>query len=156
MTMHGHPGREAGVSMIAIVSGILTVAVFVGIATPFVLRHFAEQRRAEMAASCERTLHALMDAEAAYKKEHGKFWRPEGGGENITREAAKSVLGVEIPQESDCRFEVYPPDLVADPAVRVGAHGSGEFPDLTIECVHDALSAVRTCEKPEAEKPTIW
>jgi hypothetical protein len=133
--------KAALTALLIVVSGI---AVFAAIVVPPYLRDRSERRRGEeLAAAAQPTLDALITAEAAYKEREGKFWREKD--QVLTPEATKQTLGVELP--SAYRFMVDPPDLVADPTLRVAAKGVGPAEGFTIECVYDSIAKTKSCKR---------
>jgi len=125
--------------------GLATVAVVIAIIVPPYLRDRAERRRREeLTAGAQPTLDALITAEAAYKEREGKFWRDKD--QALSPAATEKSLGVKLP--STYRFMIDPPDLVADPTLRVAAKGIGPAEGFTIECVYDSIAKTKNCKGP--------
>jgi hypothetical protein len=134
--------RFASLSSVLIAAA--TLAVVAGILLPPYLRSTAEKRRTDaFVARAQPTLDALIEAERVYKEQNGKFWRDQH--ETLSAEATKQTLKVDL-GAPDCSFAVYPPDLEADPTLRVAAKGSGEAAGKTLECVYDSIARTKSCK----------
>ena len=132
-------------SLSSVLIAAATLAVVAGILLPPYLRGVAEKRRSEaFAARAQPTLDALVEKEGPYKEQNGKFWRDQH--ETLSAEATKQALGVDL-GAANCRFAIYPPDLEADPTLRVAAKGSGEWEGMTIECVYDSIAHTKSCKR---------
>jgi len=89
-------------------------------------------------------LDAIITAEAAYKEREGKFWRDQE--QAVSAEAAKQALGVDIAPAAGLRFAIAPPDLVADPTLRIEAVATGEGEEFTLACVYDSIEHSKSCK----------
>jgi hypothetical protein len=128
----------------AVLIAIATLVVVAGIVAPPYLRARNEQRRVdEFTARAQPVLDALIEAERAYKERTGKFWRDRS--DTLSAEATKQALDVDVANTPDCRFAVYPPDLAADPTLRVAAKGTGQWEGIAIECAYDAIEKKKNC-----------
>ncbi|MGH7857090.1 MAG: hypothetical protein ACREQY_07120 [Candidatus Binatia bacterium] len=137
-------GSRVSLSTILIIAGF--VAIVVAIVAPMYLRTAYRSRKVdELAARAQPVLDALIEAERAYKEKHGTFWRDRH--ENLSAEATKEALGVDITAAPDYRLAVYPADLTADPTLRVAAKGIGEAQGIKIECVYDAIGRTKSCKR---------
>ena len=121
---------------------LLLVAAIVGL--PYLNARNEKRRTDEFAARARPVLDRLIDAERAYKERTGKFWRDQRDA--LSPEAAKQALNVDVASTPDCRFEVYPADLTADPTLRVAAKGTGASAGIVIECVYDAIAHTKSCQ----------
>src|SRR5262249_49575218 len=98
---------------------LVLVAAIVGL--PYLHARKEKGRIDEFAARAQPVLDALIDAERAYKERTGKFWRDQKDA--LSHDATMQALNVDVTSIVDCRFEVYPADLAADPTLRVAAKG---------------------------------
>jgi hypothetical protein len=121
---------------------LLLVAAIVGL--PYLHARNEKRRTDEFAARAQPVLDALIDAERAYKERTGKFWRHQRDA--LSPDATKQALNVDVGSTPDCRFEVYPADLAADPTLRVAAKGMGASEGIVIECVYDAIARTKSCQ----------
>jgi hypothetical protein len=138
------PEKSSKAAQTAILIGASGVVLFAAILLPPYLRHRSESRRtADFVAAAQPTIDALIDAEAKYKQREGKFWRDRG--QTLSAEGTKQALGVELP--ANVRFEVYPPDLVADPTLRIAAAGTGAADGLRLECLYDSIQKSKSCKQ---------
>jgi len=138
------PQQGSRAALTAVLIALSSIAVFAAILVPPYLRDRSESRRAEeLTAGAQPVLDALITAEAAYKEREGKFWRDKN--QTLSAEATKQALGVDL--SSAYRFMVDPPDLVADPTLRVTAKGVGEAEGFTIECVYDSIARTKSCKR---------
>ncbi len=136
------PSSRTGLT--AILIAVATLVVVAGIVAPPYLRARNEQRRVdEFTARAQPVLDALIEAERTYKERTGKFWRDRS--DTLSGEATKQALNVDVANTPGCRFAVYPPDLAADPTLRVAAKGTGEWEGIAIECVYDAIEKKKNC-----------
>ncbi len=132
-------------ALTSILIAAATLALIAAIIAPPYLRGRSERRRSEaFAARVQPVLDALIEAERAYKEREGKFWRDKSG--TLSPEATKQALGVDLAVSPTFHFAIYPPDLEADPTLRVAAKGSGEGEGLMIECVYDAIAHTKSCK----------
>jgi type II secretory pathway pseudopilin PulG len=139
---HETPSSRTALS--AVLIAIATLVVVVGIVAPPYLRARNEQRRIdEFTAQAQPVLDALIEAERAYKERTGKFWRDRS--DTLSAEATKQALNVDVANTPGCRFAVYPPDLAADPTLRVAAKGAGQWEGIAIECAYDAIEKKKNC-----------
>lgn len=143
MTEAAQPKSQAVLSSILIaVAGVVIVAAII---LPPYWSSRRESRRVErFAARAQPILDALIEAERVYKERQGKFWRDQN--EVLSAEAVKQALGVDLAAAADCRFAIYPPDLAADPTLRLAAKGTGEAEGISIECAYDAIAHTKTCK----------
>jgi len=133
-------------ALTSILIAVATLALIAAIIAPPYLRSRAESRRGEeFAAHVQPVLDALIEAERGYKEREGKFWRDKS--DTLSPEATKQALGVELAVSPAFHFAIYPPDLVADPTLRVAAKGSGEAEGMMIECVYDAIAHTKSCKR---------
>jgi len=138
------PQQGSRAALTAVLIALSSIAVFAAILVPPYLRDRSESRRAEeLTAGAQPVLDALITAEAAYKEREGKFWRDKN--QTLSAEATKQVLGVDL--SAAYRFMVDPPDLVADPTLRVTAKGVSEAEGFTIECVYDSIARTKSCKR---------
>jgi hypothetical protein len=142
------PKAESGSK--ALLSGVLIAlsgfVVFAAIIVPPYLRKRSEIRWGEaLVARAQPVLDALITAEAAYKEREGKFWRDKN--QTLAAEATKQSLGVDISKEPALRFAIDPPDLVADPTLRIDVKGTGEAEGFAIQCVYDSIQRTKTCKR---------
>jgi len=134
--------RFASLSSVLIAAA--TLAIVGGILLPPYLRSAAEKRTTEAFVSrAQPTLDALIEAERVYKEQNAKFWRDQH--EILSAEATKQTLNVDL-GSPDCSFAVYPPDLEADPTLRIAAKGSGAAEGKTLECVYDSIARTKNCK----------
>ena len=132
-------------ALTSILIAAATLALIAAIIAPPYLRGRSERRRSEaFAARVQPVLDALIEAERAYKECEGKFWRDKSG--TLSPEATKQALGVDLAVSPMFHFAIDPPDLEADPTLRVAAKGSGEGEGLMIECVYDAIAHTKSCK----------
>jgi hypothetical protein len=137
--------RGSRISLTSILIAVGTIAVVAAIILPPYLRSvFAERRKAEFEAHAQPVLDRLIEAERPYKEQHGKFWR--GEHEVLADAETKQALGVDLSSAPQANFSIYPPDLEADPTLRVAAKGKGDKAGLTIECVYDSIAHTKTCK----------
>lgn len=123
---------------------LVIVGAIVG---PIYWRAVYVSRRAEtLAARARPVLDALIEAERGFKERNGKFWRD--AKETLSAEATKNALAVDLTQAPGWEFAIYPPDLVADPTLRVAARGTGEAEGIVIECVYDSIAKTKHCKGP--------
>ena len=128
----------------AILIALATLAVVAGIVAPGYLRARKEKSRvAAFTARAQPVLDALIEAERAYKERTGKFWRDRS--DTLSADATKQALNVDVASAPGCRFAAYPPDLEADPTLRVAAKGTGEWEGIAIECAYDAIEHKKNC-----------
>lgn len=139
------PESRAALSSILIaVAGVVIVAAIV--APPYLRARYESRRTEEFAARAQPFLDALIEAERGYKERHGGFWRDQN--ETLSAEATKQALGVDLSTAPPAyRFAIYPPDLVADPTLRVAAKGTAEVEGIKIECVYDAIAHTKSCKR---------
>ena len=138
------PGSR--LSLPSVLIAVATLAIVAAILLPPYLRGALAQRRsAAFAAQAQPTLDALIEAEGAYKEQKGKFWRD--AHETLSAEATKQTLGVDLGGAPDCSFAIYPPDLEADPTLRIAAKGTGDAAGMTIECVYDSIAHTKSCKR---------
>jgi len=133
-------------ALTSILIAVATLVLIAAIIAPPYLRARSESRRGEaFKASVQPVLDGLIEAERVYKEREGKFWRDKS--DTLSPEATKQALGVDLGVAPGFRFAVYPPDLMADPTLRVAAKGSGEAEGLMIECVYDAIAHTKSCKR---------
>lgn len=144
-----------GVSIVVILGVVVVLAMLIGTLTPFILGHQREQRRVAMVELCSRPMSGILDAEVKIKKETGKFWRPTGT-QTLSPADATKELGVDLSVAAGCTYQIYPPDLAADPMVQIVGKGSGEFPDLVVECAFDAPGNTRHCGEAKSSDGKIF
>jgi Tfp pilus assembly protein PilE len=133
-------------SLSSVLIAVATLALVAAILLPPYLRGvLAERRSAAFAAQAQPTLDALIEAERAYKEQKGKFWRD--AHETLSPEATKQTLGVDLGGAPDCSFAIYPPDLEADPTLRIAAKASREGAGMAIECVYDSIAHTKSCKR---------
>jgi hypothetical protein len=121
---------------------LVLVAVIVGL--PFLRARSEKRRTDEFVARAQPVLDRLIEAERAYKERTGKFWRDQR--DVLTPDATRQALNVDVASTANCRFEVYPADLEADPTLRVAAKGTGVSKGIAIECVYDAIARTKSCQ----------
>ena len=132
-------------ALTSILIAAATLLLVVAIVAPPYLRARSESRRSEaFAAGVQPTLDALIEAERGYKEREGKFWRDKSDARSP--QATKLALGVDLVVSPAYHFAIYPPDLVADPTLRVAAKGSGDAEGLLVECVYDAIQRSKSCK----------
>jgi len=136
--------RTAPTAILIGAATLLLVAAIVGL--PYLHARKEKGRIDEFAARAQPVLDALIDAERAYKERTGKFWRDQRDA--LSHDATKQALNVDVTSTPDCRFEVYPADLAADPTLRVAAKGTGGSDGIVIECVYDAIAHTKSCHGP--------
>ena len=133
-------------TLTAIFIAVGTIALMAGIVVPPYLSARAEKARtADLTERATPTLEALITAEGAYKEREGKFWRDKE--QVISAEGAKQALNVDISPATGLRFAIAPPDLVADPTLRLEAQGTGENEGFIIACVYDSISKTKGCKQ---------
>jgi len=122
-----------------------TVILIVGILLPPYLRARSERHaRAAFTARAQPVLDAIITAEAAYKEREGKFWRDRD--QTISADGTKQALGVDIAPAAGLRLSIAPPDLVADPTLRIEATTT-EGETLTLGCVYDSIERAKNCKQ---------
>jgi hypothetical protein len=132
-------------ALTAILIGAATLLLVVAIVgLPYLQARNEKRRIDEFAARAQPVLDVLIDAERAYKERTGKFWRDQRDA--LSPDATKQALNVDVASTPDCRFEVYPADLAADPTLRVAAKGTGASEGIVIECVYDAIARTKSCQ----------
>jgi hypothetical protein len=130
----------------AVLIAASTLILVAGIVLPPYLRSRSEQRQtAALTARAQPVLDAIITAEATYKEREGKFWRDED--QVLSADNTKKVLGVDIATASDFRFAIAPPDLVADPTLRIEAKATGADEGFTFGCVYDSIAHTKSCKK---------
>lgn len=133
-------------SLSAIWIAIATVGLVAAIVGRVYWRSVGSAKKAErLAARAQPVLDALVAAESGYKEQHGTFWRDEH--QELRPEMTKQALGVDLARAPEYRFAIAPPDLTADPTLRVGATGTGEAEGIVIECVYDAIARTKSCAR---------
>jgi hypothetical protein len=131
-------------TLTAVLIGASTLLLVAAIVLPSYLRSRSEQREtAEFTAKAEPVLDAIIDAEAKYKQREGKFWRDQE--QVLSADNTKKVLGVDITAASGLTFAIAPPDLVADPTLRIEAKTTGGTA-LTRACVYDSIEHTKNCK----------
>jgi len=141
------PSASSRTALTAVLIGaatLLLVAAIVGL--PYLRSRSEKRRTEEFVARAQPVLNALIDAERAYKERTGKFWRDQRDA--LSKDATRQALNVDVTPIPDCRFEVYPADLEADPTLRVAAKGTGPSEGIVIECVYDAIAHTKSCHGP--------
>jgi hypothetical protein len=139
------PSASSRTALTAILIGgatLLLVAAIIGL--PYLSARSENRRTVEFGARARPVLDRLIDAERAYKERTGKFWRDQRDA--LSPDATKQALNVDVASTPDCRFEVYPADLAADPTLRVAAKGTGPSEGIVIECVYDAIAHTKSCQ----------
>jgi hypothetical protein len=132
-------------ALTSILIAVATIVLIGAIVAPPYLRARAEKQRSEaFVARVQPTLDKLIEAEQTYKEREGKFWRDKS--DTLTPEATKQALGLDLGSSPAYHFAVYPPDLAADPTLRVAAKGTGENEGLLVECVYDAVQRTKSCK----------
>jgi hypothetical protein len=132
-------------SLTAVLIAVATLSLVAALIAPGYLRTRSEKRRVEeFTARAQPVLDALIEAERGYKERTGKFWRDRS--DTLSADATKEALNVDVAATSGVRFAVYPPDLAADPTVRVAAKGTGEWEGIGIECTYDAVGKTKSCK----------
>ena len=132
-------------ALTATLIAVSTIVLFAAILVPPYLRDRAEGRRStDFVANAQPVLDALIEAEAKHKESNGKFWRD--AEQTLSAEATKAKLGVDLGPQPGFRVVIYPPDLVADPTLRIAARGTGPMEGLTLECVYDSIEKSKGCK----------
>ncbi len=137
----------------AITAGLIvasTVLLLGGILIPPYLRDRASRQLiAERTALAMPVLDAIVAGEAKIKETQGKFWRDKS--QEISAEGAKA-LGVELSAAPGFRFAIAPPDLDADPTLRIEAKTGDPGSEFVLKCVYDSISKSKNCKGPGDEK----
>jgi hypothetical protein len=138
------PSVFSKTTLTAVLIAASTLILVVAIVLPPYLRARSEQRQtAEFTAKAEPLLDAIIAAEAKYKEREGKFWRDQE--QVLSAENTKKVLGVDITTAPGLTFAIAPPDLEADPTLRIEAKTTAGMP-LTRACVYDAIERSKNCK----------
>jgi hypothetical protein len=130
----------------AVLIGASTLILVAAIVVPPYLRDRSERRQAaDLTARAQPVLDAIITAEATYKEREGKFWRDQD--QVLSAENTKKVLAVDIGTGSDFHFAIAPPDLVADPTLRIEANATGAGEGFTLTCVYDSIAHTKNCKR---------
>ena len=111
---------------------------------PYLRRRSERQRAAELTARAQPILDAMIAAEIPIKTRDGKFWRDNE--QAISAEGAKQTLNVDIATAPGFRFSIDPPDLAADPTLRIEAQGTGDAEGFVLACVYDSIAKTKNCK----------
>jgi hypothetical protein len=138
------PSAVSKTMLTAVLIAASTVALVLAIVLPPYLRARSERRQtAEFTAKAEPLLDAIIDAEAKYKQREGKFWRDQD--QVLSADNTKKTLGVDITTAPGLTFAIAPPDLAADPTLRIEAKTTAGAP-LTRACVYDSIEHSKNCK----------
>lgn len=124
---------------------LATLVLIAAIILPSYLSRRAEERNAAaFAAAAQPVLDSLIEAESGQKTKNGKFWRDKT--DDLTPEATKQALGVDVSTAANVTFAVFPPDLEADPTLRIEARGKGDWAGRSLLCVYDSIEHSKNCK----------